>query len=59
MLPIPALKGVQQFKRIACMFLLLDLAGCVHFYWLHYQVQTVRTSKMLRVNSKFVLLILI
>jgi len=41
------------------MFMFLDLAGRVHFYWLHYQVQTVRTSKMLRVNSKFVLLILI
>ena len=59
MLPIPALKGVQQFKRIACMFMFLDLAGRVHFYWLNYQVQTIRTSKMLRINFKSVLFTLI
>ena len=38
------------------MFMLLDLARRVHFYWLHYQVQTIRTSKILRVNSESVLL---
>jgi hypothetical protein len=31
------------------MFMLLDLAGRAHFYWLHYQVQTIRTSKMLAI----------
>jgi len=41
------------------MFMLLDLAGRVHFYWLYYQVQTIRTSKMLRVNSESVLFTLI
>jgi hypothetical protein len=54
MLLLPALKRVQHFKRIACMFMLLDLAGRVHFYRLHYQVQTIRTSKMLRVKSESV-----
>jgi len=49
MLLLPALKCVQHFKRIACMFMLLDLAGRAHFYWLHYQVQTIRTSKMLAI----------
>ena len=49
MLLLPALKRVQHFKRIACMFMLLDLAGRAHFYWLHYQVQTIRTSKMLAI----------
>jgi hypothetical protein len=47
------------FKRIACMFVLLDLAGRVHLYWLRYQVQTIRTSKMLRINFESVLLSLI
>ena len=38
---LPALNTqVQHFKRIACMFMLLDLAGRAHFCWLHYQVQT-------------------
>jgi hypothetical protein len=60
MLLLSALKRVQQhFKRIACMFMLLDLAGRAHFYWLHYQMQTIRTSKMLRVKSESVLLTLI
>ena len=49
MLLLPALKRVQHFKRIACMFMLLDLAGRAHFYWLHYQVQTIRTGKMLAI----------
>jgi len=31
------------------MFILLDLAQRAHFYWLHYQVQTIRTSKMLAI----------
>ena len=59
MLLIPVLQRVQHFKRIACMFMLLDLAGRAHFYWLHYQMQTIRTSKMLRVKSESVLLTLI
>ena len=59
MLLLPALKRLQHFKRIACMFMLLDLAGRVHFYWLYYQAQTIRTSKMLRVNSESVLFTLI
>ena len=41
------------------MLMLLDLAGRAHFYWLHYQVQTTRTSKMLRVKSESVILTLI
>jgi len=50
MLLLPALKRVQHFiYRIACMFMLLNLAGRAHLYWLHYQVQTIRTSKMLAI----------
>ena len=32
MLLLPALKRVQHFKRIACMFMLLDMAGPVHTF---------------------------
>jgi hypothetical protein len=28
------------------MLMLLDLAGRAHFYWLQYQVQAIRTSKI-------------